>query len=216
MDAHDNERSVLVHGDVHQWNTLEAGGGFKLVDPDGLLAEPEYDLGVMMREDPVELLYGDPFARARHFAAATGLDPDRDLGMGRRRTRARPACWPRDRPATRRFAKCWPPWMRCPNLLTLPTGVRVDPYSLDVTRPNDVLRDGLPDAARTRGRATVRRWAGSNFTTPTSNKYYRDGVDPHGRPVDRTTTSKSVARIATGARGGYCFHLNGGLSELFA
>ena len=33
---------------------------------------------------------------------------------------------------------------------------------------------------------------------------------------DRWTVdaSKSVARIATGARGGYCFHLNGGLSEL--
>ena len=69
VDVHDDERSVLVHGDVHQWNTLEAAGGFKLVDPDGLLAEPEYDLGVMMREDPVELRVGDPFARARHFAA---------------------------------------------------------------------------------------------------------------------------------------------------
>ena len=33
---------------------------------------------------------------------------------------------------------------------------------------------------------------------------------------DRWTVdaSNSVARIATGARGGYCFHLNGGLSEL--
>jgi streptomycin 6-kinase len=45
-----------VHGDVHQWNALEAPAdveqGFKLVDPDGLLAEAEYDLGVIMREDP--------------------------------------------------------------------------------------------------------------------------------------------------------------------
>src|SRR6185503_7609820 len=45
IDAHDDERAVLVHGDVHQWNTLEADGGFKFVDPDGLLAEAEYDLG---------------------------------------------------------------------------------------------------------------------------------------------------------------------------
>jgi streptomycin 6-kinase len=73
--AHDDERAVLVHGDVHQWNTLEAGGGFTLVDPDGLLAEPEYDLGVIMREDPVELLRGDPCERARRLAARTGLDP---------------------------------------------------------------------------------------------------------------------------------------------
>jgi hypothetical protein len=30
----------------------EADDDFKLVDPDGLLAEPEYDLGIVMREDP--------------------------------------------------------------------------------------------------------------------------------------------------------------------
>ena len=76
--AHDDERSVLVHGDVHQWNALEADGGFKLVDPDGLLAEAEYDLGILMREDPEDLLAGDPADRARQRAAwlagRTGLD----------------------------------------------------------------------------------------------------------------------------------------------
>jgi streptomycin 6-kinase len=75
IDAHDDERAVLVHGDVHQWNALQAGGGgFRLVDPDGLLAEAEYDLGVLMREDPVELLHGDPHQRARWLAARCGLD----------------------------------------------------------------------------------------------------------------------------------------------
>src|SRR3954469_9523968 len=67
--AHRDERAVLVHGDVHQWNALRAGVGpeygFKLVDPDGLLAEAEYDLGIIMREDPVELTAGDPRDRAR-------------------------------------------------------------------------------------------------------------------------------------------------------
>jgi streptomycin 6-kinase len=72
--AHDDERAVLVHGDVHQWNALQAGAGFRLVDPDGLLAAPEYDLGILMREDPLELLDGDPSDRARHLAARTGLD----------------------------------------------------------------------------------------------------------------------------------------------
>lgn len=69
--AHRDETAVLVHGDVHQLNALEAGGGFKLVDPDGLLAEAEYDLGIVMREDPLE---GDFDRRARRLAAQTGLD----------------------------------------------------------------------------------------------------------------------------------------------
>lgn len=72
--AHDPARAVLVHGDVHAWNVLRAPGGWKLVDPDGLHAEPEYDLGVIMREDPVELLAGDPWDRAAWLAARTGLD----------------------------------------------------------------------------------------------------------------------------------------------
>ncbi len=72
--AHDDERAVLVHGDVHQWNALEANGGFKLVDPDGLLAEAEYDMGILMREDPIELLAGGPRERAGWLAERTGLD----------------------------------------------------------------------------------------------------------------------------------------------
>ena len=72
--AHDVEKAVLVHGDVHQWNALRSGQGFKLVDPDGLEAEPEYDLGIVMREDPLELVAGDPWARAVRLAALTGTD----------------------------------------------------------------------------------------------------------------------------------------------
>ena len=49
--------------------------GFKLVDPDGLLAEAEYDMGILMREDPIELLQGDdPHERARWLAARCNLD----------------------------------------------------------------------------------------------------------------------------------------------
>jgi streptomycin 6-kinase len=73
--AHDDERAVLVHGDVHQWNTLRAGDGYKFVDPDGLLAEAEYDLGIVMREDPEELMQGEPYERARWLAHRTELDP---------------------------------------------------------------------------------------------------------------------------------------------
>jgi len=78
IEAHDDERAVLLHGDLHQWNALEAGDGtFKLVDPDGLLAEPEYELSVIMREDPVELMTGDPRDRARWLARRCGLDATR-------------------------------------------------------------------------------------------------------------------------------------------
>jgi len=74
ISAHDDDRAVLVHGDVHEWNALEAGDGFKLVDPDGLLAEAEYDMGILMREDPLELLHGDGHERARWLAACSDLD----------------------------------------------------------------------------------------------------------------------------------------------
>ena len=53
---------------------MEAQDGFKLVDPDGLLAEPEYDLGIIMREDPLDVRDDDPHERARWLAARTGLD----------------------------------------------------------------------------------------------------------------------------------------------
>lgn len=74
--AHDDERAVLIHGDVHQWNAVEADKGFKLVDPDGLLAEPELEMAVLMREDPLELPVGDERARARWLAARLHLDAE--------------------------------------------------------------------------------------------------------------------------------------------
>ena len=72
--AHDPETARLVHGDVHQWNALQQGDGFALVDPDGLFADPEYDLAIIMREDPDELLRDGPWQRAAWLAARTGLD----------------------------------------------------------------------------------------------------------------------------------------------
>lgn len=72
--AHDDARAVLVHGDVHRWNTLQAADGFRLIDPDGLHAEAEYDLGVLLREDSLELLEVDPTEWARMLASRTGLD----------------------------------------------------------------------------------------------------------------------------------------------
>jgi streptomycin 6-kinase len=79
-------RDVLCHGDPHQGNALLAqGGSYKLVDPDGLRCEPEYDAGVALRDFSREVLeIGDPSsARAWHgrlcrrLAEQTGTDPER-------------------------------------------------------------------------------------------------------------------------------------------
>ena len=77
--AFDPETAVLVHGDAHSWNTLEAADGtFKLVDPEGLVSEPAHDLAVPMRELNQELLEGDALrlgrARAELLSDLTGVD----------------------------------------------------------------------------------------------------------------------------------------------
>jgi streptomycin 6-kinase len=79
--AFDPDCAVLVHGDAHSWNTLEdpsAAGRFRLVDPDGLFAEPEYDLAIPMREYDDELLAGDALhlgrERSGFLARQSGLD----------------------------------------------------------------------------------------------------------------------------------------------
>ncbi|MBC9715551.1 phosphotransferase [Streptomyces sp. TRM66268-LWL] len=77
---------VLVHGDPHPGNALRtltpregAGTGYVFVDPEGFLAPPAYDLGVVLREWCAELLAAqDPVRLARGYcarlAAATGED----------------------------------------------------------------------------------------------------------------------------------------------
>ena len=77
--AFDPTSAVLVHGDAHSWNTLDAGSGtFKLVDPEGLVSEPAHDLAVPMRELNQELLEGDAVGlgheRAQLLSRLTGVD----------------------------------------------------------------------------------------------------------------------------------------------
>ena len=79
--AFDPARAVLVHGDAHGWNTLDAGGGeFKFVDPEGLRSEPAHDLGVPIREYNEPLLAGDTSRlvrqRAEHLASLCGVDAE--------------------------------------------------------------------------------------------------------------------------------------------
>ena len=54
----DTSRDVLCHGDPHSGNALLSPGipRYKLVDPDGIRCEPEYDVGVTLRDFSRELL----------------------------------------------------------------------------------------------------------------------------------------------------------------
>ncbi len=82
--AFDPATAVLVHGDAHSANALQdpkytsAPTRFKFVDPDGLLAEPAYDLAIPMREWSRELLDGDTARLGRERCAdlsrLTGVD----------------------------------------------------------------------------------------------------------------------------------------------
>jgi streptomycin 6-kinase len=64
---------VLVHGDVHDLNVLQAADGtFKLIDPGGLRAERAYDLGTIIRCNPDA--GDDLYARAKRLATHAGVD----------------------------------------------------------------------------------------------------------------------------------------------
>ncbi|GAA2223636.1 aminoglycoside phosphotransferase family protein [Promicromonospora sukumoe] len=71
--AHDDRSAVLVHGDIHELNALQASdGSYKLIDPAGLRAEPACDLGTIVRCNPD--LGDDLRARTERLASRTGVD----------------------------------------------------------------------------------------------------------------------------------------------
>ncbi|MFI5692846.1 aminoglycoside phosphotransferase family protein [Kribbella sp. NPDC051586] len=71
--AHDDRSAVLVHGDIHEMNALQASDGtYKLIDPAGLRAEPACDLGTIVRSNPN--LGDDLRTRTEHLASRMGVD----------------------------------------------------------------------------------------------------------------------------------------------
>ncbi len=86
--ARDARRQVVVHGDAHAVNLLRverprsgADLGYVFVDPEGFLCEPEYDLGVAIREWNTLLEgVGDAPAEVQGWCAQlareTGTDAD--------------------------------------------------------------------------------------------------------------------------------------------
>ena len=70
--AHDDRSAVLVHGDIHELNALQASdGSYKLIDPAGLRAEPACDLGTIVRCNPD--LGDDLLTRTERLASRTGV-----------------------------------------------------------------------------------------------------------------------------------------------
>jgi streptomycin 6-kinase len=68
--AYAPEASMLLHGDPHEANALadpDVPGAFRFVDPDGLFAEPAFDLGALLRDWTDDLLAGDPLALGREW-----------------------------------------------------------------------------------------------------------------------------------------------------
>ena len=80
-DAHQHADKVLVHGDAHEQNTLadpQQSHHYRFIDPDGLFAEPAYDVGLQLRSWDEDLLRDDPrkagIERCRYLARNTGLE----------------------------------------------------------------------------------------------------------------------------------------------
>jgi streptomycin 6-kinase len=83
--AFDASTAVLIHGDAHPANVLEAPDGattpgrFKLIDPDGMVSEPAHDLAIPLRDWTDELLRSsDPaalgLAWCERLGAVGGVD----------------------------------------------------------------------------------------------------------------------------------------------
>ncbi|GAA4530040.1 hypothetical protein GCM10023160_30260 [Brachybacterium paraconglomeratum] len=62
-------RQVVLHGDPHPGNVLRRGPEHVFIDPDGFLGEPEYDVGVALRD---------------HQQVIDDLDQREGVGAGRR------------------------------------------------------------------------------------------------------------------------------------
>jgi len=70
-------RAMLVHGDFHHHNILDAGGRFVAIDPKPMLGEPEYDVPSFLWNPLPYRMRPDVTERRIAAFAATGLDEHR-------------------------------------------------------------------------------------------------------------------------------------------
>lgn len=86
LEAQDASRQVVAHGDAHAGNLLQvlqtrpgAETGYVFVDPEGFRCEPEYDLGVTLRDWSAQLLTsGDPKAELRGWCEQVAKESGTD------------------------------------------------------------------------------------------------------------------------------------------
>jgi streptomycin 6-kinase len=85
--AYSEDRCVAVHGDPHSGNAMRvrspragAGSGFVFIDPEPFVAEPAYDLGIVLRDGAEEFLQGSTRSLVRRrcglLAEHSGLAGD--------------------------------------------------------------------------------------------------------------------------------------------
>lgn len=73
---------VLLHGDLHHFNILDAGGEWRAIDPKGLIGEPAFEAGALLR-NPIPAIGRHPrlaellARRVAIVAEVQGLDPRR-------------------------------------------------------------------------------------------------------------------------------------------
>lgn len=75
---------VLLHGDLHHFNVLRAGDGWRAIDPKGVVGEPAYETGALLR-NPI----GVRLPRARQERRIALLAEALSLDAGRMRAWAR-------------------------------------------------------------------------------------------------------------------------------
>jgi streptomycin 6-kinase len=79
---------VLLHGDLHHFNILRSGEGWAAIDPKGVIGEPAYEAGALLR-NPLPALLDRPHPgrlltrRIELLADALDLDAERLRAWGR-------------------------------------------------------------------------------------------------------------------------------------
>lgn len=78
---------VVLHGDLHHYNILDAGGAWVAIDPKGVVGDPAYDVAALLRNPYPQLGRRPDLAallarRIVILAEELGLDPGRIHGWG--------------------------------------------------------------------------------------------------------------------------------------